>query len=170
VIPSDASTTPTAKPAKSGYRRDLPHLQFEGRTLYITFATKDRWSLPPEARTLVLRHLLHDHESVYRLHVAVVMPDHVHTILTPMRDETGEYFGTAQIMHRVKGAAAHSINRSLHRSGAVWQSEYFDRMLRGEDDLRTAVEYVCTNPVEAALCASDDEYPWLWRSWVDDQV
>jgi hypothetical protein len=73
-------------------------------------------------------------------------------------------------MDRVKGASSHAINRLLSRKGAVWQSEYFDRMVRGEDDLRATVDYVCANPVAAALCGSEDEYPWLWRSWIDDRA
>src|SRR5688572_2793792 len=140
---------PDALPAKSGYQRDLPHVQFSGRTLYITFATKHRWTLPSAARSLALQHVLHDDGIMYDLHAAVVMTDHVHMLLTPRMDERGELYGTAQTMNRVKGASAHSINRLLGRRGPVWQSEYFDRMIRDEADGRGALEYICANPVEA---------------------
>jgi REP element-mobilizing transposase RayT len=65
------------------YRRDLPHLQRDNKPHFITFATHKRAILPDWARQIVLDLCLHDHEKLYRLYVAVVMPDHVHLIYLP---------------------------------------------------------------------------------------
>jgi REP element-mobilizing transposase RayT len=111
---------PRAKPAQNAYSRDLPHIQNDGDTLFVTFSTRKRWVLPEHVRQAVLKHCLHDHGVRIRLHAAVVMPDHVHLIFTPLKDADGETFALATIMSDIKGAAAHTVNRALNRHGPVW--------------------------------------------------
>jgi REP element-mobilizing transposase RayT len=56
----------------------------------------------------VLACCLHDNEKKFDLKVAVVMPDHVHLIFTPLIDrEAMEVFSLPKIMDAVKGASAH---------------------------------------------------------------
>ncbi len=101
------------------------------------------------------------------IHGMVVMPDHVHLIFTPLQDPEGNPYGLGEIMHSIKGASAKSINRALNRSGHVWQDESFDHILRSEEGIRSKVEYICQNPVRKGLVASEEDYPWLWREWVE---
>ena len=84
---------PNAQPARQAYRRDLPHIQFDDRTLYVTFTTAERWTLPMAVREVVLRHCLHDHGTKLIMRGAVVMPDHVHLLFTPQRDDNGATTG-----------------------------------------------------------------------------
>lgn len=95
------------------------------------------------------------------------MPDHVHILLTPGADEHGDVFGLAQIMNGIKGASAHAVNRAIARKGRVWQEESFDTMLRSDESIRQKAEYICANPVRAGLAHHEDEWPWLWREWVE---
>jgi len=104
------------------------------------------------------------------MHGAVVMPDHVHLVFTPLRDDTGATFALSQIMNGIKGASAHAVNRVLGRRGHVWQSESFDHALRRTESVRNAAEYVPANPVRAGLVSIEDDYPWLWREWVEGAV
>ena len=97
----------------------------------------------------------------------VVMPDHVHIIFTPLKDNEGNPFGLAEIMSGIKGASAHSINQALNRRGRVWQDESFDHVLRSDESTYSKVLYICENPVRKGLVATEDEYPWLWREWVE---
>ena len=71
------------------YRRHLPHYQKSDRTLLITFCKATQSPFSPAARDLILQHCLHDQNKYYELHAAVVMPDHVHLLLTPLRNEKG---------------------------------------------------------------------------------
>lgn len=158
---------PAAKPARSVYRRRLPHAQPENRTFFVTFVTARRWILPEEVRSAVLRHCLHDHMSKHQMHAAVVMPDHVHVLFSPLRDGNGNTFGLAQIMHGIKGASAHTVNRMLRRTGPVWTRESFDRVVRLNEGIRKTAEYICQNPVRAGLSSSENDYQWLWRAWVE---
>jgi hypothetical protein len=87
--------------AKYHYRRRLPHLQKADTALFVTFCTGARLPLPETARDLVLEHCLRE-AGVARvpspatawkprihLHAVVVMPDHVHLLFDPRRDENG---------------------------------------------------------------------------------
>jgi REP element-mobilizing transposase RayT len=145
------------------YRRNLPHLQRDSKPHFITFATHRRWELPQWARTIVLDCCVHDHDMRYELHAAVVMPDHVHVILTPLVNKEESAVNTlARIMSAIKGASSHGINNRLGRTGKIWQEESFDRVLRSSEKLDEKVEYVRNNPVRKGLVARPEEYPWLW--------
>ena len=159
----------SAKPLKSEYRRNLPHLQAENKTLYVTFSTWKRWQLPESVRDLVLSHCLHDHGTKIWMHGVVVMPDHVHMVFTPLNDEAGRPFGLAEIMSGIKGASAHSVNRALRRKGKLWQDESFDHVLRSAENTREKVEYICQNPIRKGLAGDEEEYPWLWREWIEGE-
>jgi REP element-mobilizing transposase RayT len=145
------------------YRRNLPHIQKSDAAHFVTYRTKDDFVLPPEARDLVLKHCLHDHNTRICLHAAVVMPNHVHLIFTPLRDDLGESFTLAEIMSGIKGASAHSVNKLLGRNGSLWQDESFDRVLRSPGDLDNKLLYLMANPLRSGLAKLPDEYRWLWR-------
>ena len=145
------------------YRRNLPHIQKSDTPHFVAFRTKNNLVLPPEARTLVLGHCLHDYEKKIWLHAAVIMPNHVHLLFTPLRDENGDSYTLASIMNGIKGASAHSVNRLLQRKGSLWQDESFDRVLRSSDDLADKILYLMANPIRSRLAAHHDQYPWLWR-------
>jgi REP-associated tyrosine transposase len=118
-MPTEPGTPPRslllAKSAKGEYRRNLPHLQAEDKPLFVTFVTLNRWVLPELVRDLVLKHCLHDHRLKYHLHGVIVMPDHVHMIFSALTDDEGKSFGLAEIMNGIKGASAHTINKTLGR-------------------------------------------------------
>jgi len=123
------------------YRRHLPHYQSDNKAIFITFSTHHRWILPPEARSIVLESCIWGNGTRLNLHGAVVMPDHVHLILTPLY-EGDSLHSVSEIMQAIKGTSAHRINCMLNRSGQVWQRESFDRVLRREESTRAKVEYM----------------------------
>jgi REP element-mobilizing transposase RayT len=90
------------------------------------------------------------------------MPDHVHLLLLPLRDENGWPFALVDILQCLKGATAHRINRLLHSSGPVWEEESFDHVLRSHEGLKNKCEYIRQNPVEAGIAPRPEDYRWLW--------
>ncbi len=136
-------------------------------SLFITFNTYRRWGLADVARDLALAHCLHDRDALFVMHAAVVMPDHVHMVLTPLADEAGEPRALSVVMNRIKGSSAHSINRALGRKGRVWQDESFDHVPRSDESARSKAEYICQNPLRAGLVTEGEVYRWLWREWVE---
>jgi len=92
------------------------------------------------------------------------MPDHVHLILTPLIDEQRqEIFSLVKIAQTIKGASARAINQQLRRSGAVWQEESFDHVLRSSEGLDAKVDYVLQNPVRKGLVKDWRDYRWSWK-------
>ena len=87
----------------------------------------------------------------YQLASFVIMPNHVHAIVTP----TGES-DLSRILHSWKSYTAHAINRLLGRTGQFWQSESFDHIVRSEAHLQRFERYVAENPENAGL--REEEY------------
>ncbi len=154
-------------------------MQKADATVFVTFCTGGRLILPDGARDLVLEHCLR--ESGFqplagegaratqvratpriRLYAAAVMPDHVHLLFSPLRDDSGWPFPLVDILQCLKGATAHRINRLLHTSGPVWEEESFDHVLRSHEGLKNKCEYIRQNPVEAGLVRRPEDYRWLW--------
>src|SRR5258708_7831324 len=133
------------------YRRNLPHIEKDGATYFITFSTRNYFVLPDEARSIVFDHCLFENGKRVQLHAAVVMPDHVHLLMTPLHDERGEPHRLAQIMNSVKGASAHNVNKLLRRKGSLWLAESFDRIMRSDDQLGERILYIVENPIAAGL-------------------
>jgi len=52
---------------------------------------------------------------------------------------------------------------------SIWQHESFDHELRRDESLRQKAEYVCANPLRRGLVKTGEEYPWIWREWVEGQ-
>jgi REP element-mobilizing transposase RayT len=146
------------------YRRKLPHLQRDDKRHFVTFCTFQRRILPDACRAIALQCCLHDNDLKHFLHVAVVMPDHVHLIVTPLVNSgKREIYSLAEIMGGIKGASAQLVNRELGRCGKVWQTESFDRVLRSSESLDAKMAYTLDNPVRAGLVSKWDDYAWTWK-------
>ena len=74
---------------KYRYRRRLPHLQKADCDLFVSFRAMKNGPLPAPARDLVLEHCLREHSKRVNLLAVVVMPDHVHLLLSPLRNPDG---------------------------------------------------------------------------------
>ena len=118
--------------------------------------------MPPAARDLVMAHIQLDHCRKMSVRIALVMPEHVHLIGSPLWNVHGEVFSLVEILQGIKGASARSVNRLLHRVGPVWQQESFDHEIRQNESLNEKIEYVANNPVRRGLVEKASDYPWLW--------
>jgi REP element-mobilizing transposase RayT len=148
--------------ARYAYRRRLPHLQKPDTPLFLTFRTGGPLVLPAEARDLVMEHCRREHGRRVYLIAAVIMPNHVHLLLSPLKDENGWPFCLTEIMQCLKSATAHRINKLLHHDGPVWQEESFDHVLRSDESLKEKCEYIRQNPVRTGLVGKPEDYRWLW--------
>ena len=147
---------------KYEYRRRLPHFQKTDRAIFISFRKATRTPLPEDCRDAVLRCCLYGNGTRFHLHAAVVMPEHVHLLMTALRDARGGVFCLQDIMKAIKGASARDVNRLLGTSGPVWQEESFDHVLRSEESLQQKIGYIRQNPIRRGLVKTPEEYRWLW--------
>lgn len=80
-----------------------------------------------------------------------VMPNHVH-IVTRVRAG----WSVSQVVQSWKGYSAREINRGRGSHGALWQREYFEHLVRDEEELWNSARYVLQNPAKARLRG------WRW--------
>jgi len=144
------------------YRRKLPRYQKFDRPLFVTFCKRTQQPLSPAARSLVLQHCLRGNNRTMHLHAVVIMPEHVHLLLTPMRNAKGWPFPLKDILKLIKGPAARSVNMLAGTHGALWQDESFDHVLRSNESFDEKLQYIRQNPARRGLVMRPEEYEWLW--------
>ena len=100
--------------------------------------------------------LLHFQNDRYFVSCWVVMPNHCHAVIRPLRDQQLEV-----ILRGMKGVVARRINLSSGERGSLWQDESYDRIVRDEEHLWRVVQYIGRNPGRAGLPRSE------WRRWIE---
>jgi putative transposase len=104
----------------------------------------------------VQRSLVAEHR--FQLHDFVIMPDHVHLLLTVEDEMTIE-----KAMQLVKGRFSHRLSHEFGYKGEVWQRGFSEVQVMNRESLETHREYIGQNPVKAGLVTSADEFPFCYR-------
>ena len=99
--------------------------------------------------------LCHFDDQRYRLFAWCVMPNHVHVVVRLLPGET-----LATVVHSWKSLTAKRANAILGKQGTFSQREYYDHLIRNEDEHERAVNYVADNPAKAKL--KDWKWVWVW--------
>jgi putative transposase len=133
-------------------QRHLPHWTLPGSTYFVTFRL-GTGELDSDERHIVLEHLKSGHGRFYDLSAAMVMPDHVHIILKP-RDG----YVLSRVLKGIKGVSARLLNQQRGASGAVWQDESWDRILRDAAEFEEKLQYMYDNPAKIGLVADSADY------------
>ncbi len=100
----------------------------------------------PRLADIVENALRHFDGNRYDLNAFVVMPNHVHVLFVLHEGED-----LSHVIHSWKSFSAHELNKATGKSGAVWQEEYFDRIVRDERHFSRLVTYIENNPTKAGL-------------------
>ena len=111
----------------------------------------------PRVASMVQASLLHFDGERYRLSAWVIMPNHLHLLLTP-RDG----WPLSRIMKDMKSFTSREANKLLGRRGQFWMEDYFDRYVRDAKHFANAIAYIENNPVKAGLVKTARE--WLFGS------
>ena len=91
----------------------------------------------------------------YKLHAFVVMPDHVHVLLTVAEDMTIE-----KAVQLIKGGFSFRASRELGIRGGLWQRGFSEIRILEAERFARAQAYIHENPVRAHACALIQEYPY----------
>jgi len=89
----------------------------------------------------------------FLLHGYVVMPDHVHLLVTPRQPPT-----ISDIMRNLKSFTGKEVREALGVRGPIWRRRFYDRVIRTEEQFRVALGYIHLNPVRAGLVQSARDY------------
>lgn len=88
------------------------------------------------------------------MHSFVVMPNHVHALVTP-RVEAIKWLAP------LKAFTAREANLQLGRTGIrFWQEESYDRLVRSGAEFGRIQSYIENNPVSAGLVAEPGQFAW----------
>jgi putative transposase len=82
----------------------------------------------------------------YPLHEFVLMPNHLHVVLTPSSTTTLQ-----KAMNLIKGRSSHPINRVRQSNMQIWQSGFHESRIRDAADDQKRADYICFNSVVAKL-------------------
>jgi putative transposase len=165
------------------YRRNLPHWHPPGAAIFVTwrlagtfprlgnsshdgatFLEQDRlldratdgptWLRQPETAGCVMDCLRGNADGGHELHAFVVMPNHVHILITPRID-------LAKITRAMKRKSARQANAILGRTGQpFWQDESFDHWIRHPQQFGKVKSYIERNPVRAGLVTTPEQWPY----------
>lgn len=138
-------------------RRQLRFLQTEKVDDYLRNGYGACWLRRPEIAEIVINALKHFDGKRYRLFAWCIMPNHVHIVVQPLPGEE-----LSKIVHSWKSFTANEANTLLKRTGAFWQVEYYDHLIRNPDQLHHAIEYAWENPDYAFL----KDWKWRWKARV----
>jgi putative transposase len=78
-------------------------------------------------------------QSRFALHGFVVMPDHIHALITPASDQTIE-----RCVQLIKGGFSFAIRNEV--KGEIWQDGYHAHRITDATDYRSQLLYIANNP------------------------
>lgn len=126
----------------------------ESRTYFTTFSTAGRRSLfqvHANAELMIATMLGYRECGKFAVHAFVVMPDHVHILLTPAPDVSFE-----KAIQLMKGGFSFRLKSGFE----VWERGHFDRRIKDRPGYDACVGYIHQNPVKARLVESAVDYPF----------
>ena len=126
----------------------------ETRTYLVTAVTAQRrrlFQVTANAELMVQTILDYRQQNKFLLHAFVIMPDHLHALMTPAPDVSLE-----KAMQFIKGG----FSFRLKSKRDVWMQSFNESQVMTEEKFINVVQYIEANPVRARLAANPEEYPF----------
>ena len=141
------------RPLSDQEAKRLDHLFSERIESYLDAGHGQCWLRQEKVAELVAAALRHFDEQRYRLIAWTIMPNHVHVVFRSLPG-----YLVPDILHSWKSYTSKEAAKLLNTKGEFWQTEYYDHLIRDEEDFAHAVEYVLQNPMKAGL----KNWKWVW--------
>jgi putative transposase len=88
--------------------------------------------------------LKHYGATEYELHAYVVMPDHLHLLITPFES-------VERAVQLIKGGFSFRAKRDFEWKGEIWQKGFTDHRIREVEDWQRHLAHIQNNSVNARL-------------------
>jgi REP element-mobilizing transposase RayT len=125
-----------------------------GAVFFVTICAERRGNLllrAPKIPAALLSAAQHYHGKRWWCRLWLVMPDHVHGLISPAPDDT-------------LSAAVGDWKRFTSTScGVCWQENFFDHRLRSHEQIDLKAAYIRANPRRAGLIGETEVWPWQWE-------
>jgi putative transposase len=120
-----------------------------------TWENRTLFSVTDVAEIVVNRIIECRSSGAYLLHEFVVMPDHLHALLTPSDSVTLE-----KAVQLIKGGSSFNIHHLRGHAMQIWLPGFHDWTIRDSADYQTKREYIWMNPVRAGLVERPEDWPY----------
>jgi putative transposase len=107
----------------------------------------ERWA------DLLIDTIYHYRGSAYLLHGFVIMPDHLHILITPLTS-------LEKAVQFIKGGFSYRVKKGLGSNMEVGQKGFSDHRIRDASDYGMHAIYIQQNPVRKDLCEKAEDYPY----------
>ena len=127
-------------------------------TYFITTSTAEKKNLLQSDRVArLLTEVLYHYrsEQKFLLHEFVIMPNHLHLLITPIAPTTLE-----KAIQHIKGGFSFRAKKELGIQGEMWQTSFHDRRVRDLAEYIKFQSYIWNNPVSAGLSSQPQEFPF----------
>ena len=133
----------------------LQHRTAPGCTYFVTtktWANRNLFQVAENAELVVEILLRYRAAGAYLLHEFVVMPDHLHLLLTP-----GPTTALERAIQLIKGGSSHEIHKRRGHRMEIWQPGFHEWTVRDAQDFQSKVEYIRMNPVMSKLVETPEQ-------------
>jgi putative transposase len=89
------------------------------------------------------------------VHAYCLMTNHVHLLVTPQQENS-----CGQLMKSLGQCYVQHVNRSLTRTGTLWEGRYRSCLVPSDSYVLACYRYIELNPVRAGLAESPEQYRW----------
>jgi putative transposase len=124
----------------------------ERRTFFVTTVTANRRRLfQTERNAELLIRILQDNRQKgrFELHAYVIMPDHIHLLLTPAENVSLE-----KAMQYIKGGFSFRLKSKLD----VWMRSFNETQIMSAERFLSCARYVHENPVRRGLASKSEDF------------
>ena len=135
--------------------KKVQHLYSEHIEKYLDTGNGKCYLRKTEIAKMVANSLIHFDNARYRLHAWCIMPNHVHVIVEVMPEND-----LLKIIHSWKSYTAHKANEMLGLTGAFWQRDAYNHIIRSKKEYHFQIRYTWENPEKAKL----QNWPWRWKT------
>ncbi|HXL23507.1 MAG TPA: transposase [Candidatus Dormibacteraeota bacterium] len=135
----------------------LTHRTSPGSTYFVTTKSWENtfWFQAIKAAQIVVGKMLeYRDKGNYLLHDFVLMPNHLHLILTPASASL------EKCMQLIKGGSSFEIHKLRGSRTEIWQAGFHESRIRDFAGYKIKADYVRFNPVMAKLVEKPEEWPY----------
>jgi putative transposase len=124
-----------------------------------TKASMGRRLLQSDRNAMLLADVLRSNVAAgkFELHEFVIMPDHLHLLMTLPVGTTIE-----KAMQLIKGGFSYRLRKELGYQGEVWQRGFSEIRIADAKSFMQHREYIIQNPVKAGLVEIAEQYPYSY--------
>ena len=94
-------------------------------------------------------------QSRASLHGYVLMPDHVHLVISLLDGQD-----VSELVKVIKQRTTKVWNRRHGENGKIWQKGFYDHVIQDERDFMEHLEYMHKNPIKHGLAEGPEQYRW----------